>query len=83
MQSPDVHPSIINDGGISKLVQQRNSSELSCESTDSDGTLDGSEDNWMDEPLLKMVKCTTYNIWDDDTGEPIRTEYDLVEEMNG
>ena len=48
-----------------------------------DDSMDGSEDNWMDEPRLKMVECRTADfIWNVNTGEPIRTEYDLVEEMN-
>ena len=66
------------------LVQQRKSSESSHESTYSDDNSDVSDDTLMDKPLLKMVECTTDDlIWDVDTGEPIRTEYDLVEQMNG
>ena len=65
------------------LVRQRKSSESSCESTYSDDNSDGSEDTLMDEPLLKMIKSTTADlIWDVYTSEPIRTEYDLVEELN-
>ena len=66
------------------LVQQRKSSESSRESAYSDDNSDGSDNTSMDEPLLKMVKCTTADlIWDVDTSEPIRTEYDLVKQMKG
>ena len=59
------------------LVCQRNSSELSCESTDSDESTDGIDENWINE------QCTTADfIWDVNTSEPIQTEYDLIREMN-
>ena len=65
------------------LVRQRKSSESSCESRYSDENSDGSDDTSMDEPLLKMVECTTDDlIWDVDTGESITTKYDLVEKIN-
>ena len=65
------------------LVQQRKSSESSCKSGYSDENSDGSDDTSMDEPLLKMVKCTTDDLfWDVNTSESIRTKYDLVEQIN-
>ena len=66
------------------LVRQRKSSEYSHESRYSDENLDGSDNTSMDEPLLKMVECTTDDlIWDVDTDESIRTKYDLVKQING
>ena len=64
------------------LVWQRKLSKSSHESAYSDENSDGSDDNSMDEPLLKMVEYTTDDlIWDVYTSEAIRTEYDLVEQM--
>ena len=59
------------------------SSESSHESADSNYSSDGIDKNGMNEPLLKMVECTTEDfIWDVNTGAPIRTEYDHFTEMN-
>ena len=46
---------------------------------------DGSEemnDEITEEPLMKMVKCTTEHIvWDVKTGSPIETKYCLSQNM--
>ena len=46
---------------------------------------DGSKemnDEIPEEPLLKMVKCTTEHIiWDVNTGSPIQTRYPLSQKM--
>ena len=66
------------------LVGQKKSSESSHESRYSDENSDESDNTLMDEPLLKMVECTTDDLlWDVDTCESITTKYDLVEEING
>ena len=65
------------------LVCKRCSSESSHQSAYSDYSSDGSNKNEMNEPLLKVVKCTMKDfICDVDTGAPIRTEYDCFTEMN-
>ena len=63
-------------------IRMRNLSVSSGGTSDSD---DGSEeinDEIPEEPLLKMVKCTTEHIvWDVEIGSPIETKYGVSQNM--
>ena len=64
-------------------VRLRSSSESSLDSTASDYSSDGINENGEKEPLMKMVECTTEDfLWDVNTRAPITSEYDPVTEMN-
>ena len=58
---------------------------LSMSSGGTSDSNDGSEemnDDILEEPLLKMVKCTTEHIvWDVETGSPIETKYGVSQNM--
>ena len=56
-------------------IQMCNLSVLSGGTSDSDDGREEMNDEIPEEPLLKMVKCTTEDIvWDVETGSPIETE---------
>ena len=59
-------------------IQMHNLSVLSGGSSDSnDGSVE-MNDEMPEEPLMKMVKCTTEHIiWDVNTGSPIETKYPM------
>ena len=63
-------------------IQMCNLSVLSGGTSDSDDGSEEMNDEIPEEPLLKMVKCTTEHIiWDVDTGSPIQTRYPLSQKM--
>ena len=50
--------------------------------SDSDDGSEEMNDEIPEEPLMKMVKCTTEHIiWDVDTGSPIETKYPMSKKM--
>ena len=50
--------------------------------SDSDDGSKEINDEIPEEPLLKMVKCTTEHIvWDVETGSPIETKYGVTQNM--
>ena len=63
-------------------IQMRNLSMLSGGTSDSDNGSEEMNDEIPEEPLLKMVKCTTEHIiWDVETGSPIETKYGVSQNM--
>ena len=63
-------------------IQMRNLSVLGVGTSDSDNGSEEMNDEIPEEPLMKMVKCTTEHIiWDVDTGSPIETKYPLSKKM--
>ena len=63
-------------------IQMRNLSMLSGGTSDSDDSSKEMNDEIPEEPLMKMVKCTTEHIvWDVDTGSPIETKYPMSKKM--
>ena len=55
---------------------------LSGGTSDSDDGSEEMNDEIPEEPLLKMVKCTTEHIiWDVETGSPIETKYGVSQNM--
>ena len=56
-------------------IQMRNLNMSSGGTSDSDDGREEMNDEILEEPLLKMVKCTTEDIvWDVETGSPIETQ---------
>ena len=56
-------------------IQMHNLNMLSGGTSDSDDGREEMNDKIPEEPLLKMVKCTTEDIiWDVETGSPIETQ---------
>ena len=63
-------------------IQMRNLSMSSGGTSDWDDGSKEMNDEIPEEPLLKMVKCTTEPIvWDVDTGSPIQKKYPLSKKM--
>ena len=63
-------------------IQMHNLSILSGGMSDSDDSSEQMNDEISEEPLLKMVKCTTEHIiWDVNTGSPIETKYGVSQNM--
>ena len=63
-------------------IQMHNLSMSSGVTSDSDNGSQEMNDKIPEEPLLKMVKCTTEHIvWDVETGSPIETKYGVSQNM--
>ena len=63
-------------------IRMHNLSVLSGGTSDSDDGSEEMNDEIPEEPLLKMVKCTTEHIiWDVETGSPIETKYGVSQNM--
>ena len=63
-------------------IQMCNLSVSSGGTSDSDDCKEEMNDEIPEEPLMKMVKCTTEHIvWDVDTGRPIETKYCMSQKM--
>ena len=63
-------------------IQMCNLSMSSGGTSDSDDSSKEMNDEIPEEPLLKMVKCTTEHIvWDVETGSPIETKYGVSQNM--
>ena len=63
-------------------IQMHNLSMSSDGSSDSNDSSEEINDEMPEEPLMKMVKCTTEHIiWDVNTGSPIETKYPMSKEM--
>ena len=63
-------------------IRMRNLSMSSGGTSDSDDGSEEMNDEIPQEPLMKMVKCTTEHIiWDVYTGSPIETKYPMSKKM--
>ena len=63
-------------------IQMHNLSMSTDGTSDSDDGSEEMNDEIPEEPLLKMVKCTTEHIvWDVETGSPIETKYGVSQNM--
>ena len=63
-------------------IQMCNLSMSSGGTSDSNNCSEQMNDDIPEEPLLKMVKCTTEHIvWDVETGSPIETKYGVSQNM--
>ena len=63
-------------------IRMRNLSMSSGGTSDSDDSSKEMNDEIPEEPLLKMVKCTTEHIiWDVKTGSPIETKCGVNQNM--
>ena len=63
-------------------IRMHNLSMSSGGTSDSDDGCEEMNDKIPEEPLLKMVKCTTEHIvWDVETGSPIETKYGVSQNM--
>ena len=63
-------------------IRMHNLSVSSGGTSDSNDSSEEMNDKIPEEPLLKMVKCTTEHIvWDVETGSPIETKYGVSQNM--
>ena len=63
-------------------IRMCNLSVSSGGTSDSDDGSEEMNDEIPEEPLLKMVKCTTEHIiWDVETGSPIETKYGVSQNI--
>ena len=63
-------------------IRMHNLNMSSGGTSDSDDGSKEMNDEIPEEPLLKMVKCTTEHIlWDVETGSPIETKYGVSQNM--